>query len=257
MSHDKDSTRQTLIVAGVLCLVCSIVVSGAAVLLKPAQEANVALDRKQNILKAAGLMDPTADVNALFAKVEARVVDLASGDFVELADAEAYDQRAAAKNPASNLEIPAKQDIAGIKRRAKQASVYLVRDDQGALDTIVLPVHGYGLWSTMYGFLALEEDGNTVVGFNFYEQGETPGLGGEVDNPNWQAQWRGKKIFGDDGAPRIELVKGGVDLAAADSVYEVDALSGASLTSRGVTNLLQYWLGEQGFASFLTKIREG
>jgi Na+-transporting NADH:ubiquinone oxidoreductase subunit C len=256
VSNPKDSVKQTLIVAAALCLVCSVLVSGAAVMLKPTQDYNRALDRKRNILQAAGLMQSEGDIDTLFKQIEPRVVDLEKGSFVETVDAASYDQRKASRDPKLSTTLTVEQDIAGIKRRADQANVYLVRDAAGGIQNIILPVHGYGLWSTMYGFLALDGDARTVVGFKFYQQGETPGLGGEIANPQWQALWVGKQVLDADGRPAVQLVKGGVDPGSAEAVHQVDALSGATLTSNGVANLLQFWLGEDGFGPFLASMRE-
>ena len=133
--------------------------------------------------------------------------------------------------------------------------VYLIEKD-GKYDKVILPVRGYGLWSTLYGFLALENDFNTVAGLGFYDHGETPGLGGEVDNPKWKAIWPGKEIYS-DGDVAIELVKGNVDSSTPNAENKVDALSGATLTSRGVSNLLRFWMGELGYKSFLSNLRSG
>lgn len=133
--------------------------------------------------------------------------------------------------------------------------MYLV-ENSGAIEKIILPVRGYGLWSTLYGFVALESDANTVVGLGFYEHGETPGLGGEVDNPRWKAFWPGKQVYR-DGEVEIALAKGAVDPASTDAPWRVDGLSGATLTSRGVTNLVQFWLGEDGFQPFLANLKAG
>lgn len=122
---------------------------------------------------------------------------------------------------------------------------------------MILPIKGYGLWSTLYGFIALEGDLNTVAGIGFYEHAETPGLGGEVDNPLWKAKWEGKKVFDDEGKTALKVIKGPVDSKRAGSEYQIDGLSGATLTSRGVSQLIQFWLGENGFAPFLTKLKEG
>ena len=179
----NDSIKKTLIVAFSLCIVCSVIVSTAAVLLKPTQEINKTLDRKRNILAAAGMLQEGVSVEDQFAQVTTRVVDLRTGTFSDAVDPEKFDQRKAAKDPAESMALSAAQDQAKISRRENYALVYLVEDGQGDIDKIILPIHGYGLWSTLYGFIALEADGNTVAGLGFYEHGETPGLGGEVDNP--------------------------------------------------------------------------
>ncbi len=251
----NDSIQKTLFVAIALCLVCSVMVSGAAVLLKPIQVANQALDVKKNILDAAGLLQEGANVEEAFQQIQIRVVDLETGEYADDIDAASYDARAASKDPALSEAVPTAEDIAKIKRKAKYGTVYRV-EENGELKTLILPVHGYGLWSTMYAFLALEPDLNTVKDFKFYEQKETAGLGSEVANPEWQGLWKGKEIFDDQGQIQIEVIKGSVDPGSQKAKYEVDGLAGSTLTSRGVTNLLHYWLGENGFGPYLTRLRQ-
>ncbi len=257
LALSNDSLEKTIAIALALCLVCAVLVSMAAVALKPLQIDNKAFDMKKNILDVAGLLKADTDISAAFAEqIEAKLVDLETGNYVDTMDVEAYDQRKAAKDPALSIEIPAKQDIASIKRKAKIAKVYLVKDGS-AIKSIILPVHGYGLWSTMYGFLALNADGQTVQSINFYDQAETPGLGGEVVNPLWRALWKDKKVYSDSGEVALALIKGNVDPTKADAAYKVDGLAGASLTSAGVTNLIKYWMSNEGFAPYLAKVRTG
>ena len=270
----NDSFKKTVAVALALCLVGAVVVSGSAVILKPLQESNKSKDEKVNILEVAGLLKPGADVEGIFKSIETKIVDLNTGDYVSSVDAGTYDQWKASKDPQLSEAIPAKIDIASIKRKPKYAKVYLVRNESG-LETIVLPVNGYGLWSTMYGFIALKGDAQTVVGMNLYDQAETPGLGGEVVNPKWKELWKGKKVYNfsgkvvhesnlsekgqtiDLGEVALGLVKGSVDTGKPGSEYQVDALAGATLTSRGVSNLVQYWMGKEGYAVYLAKVRAG
>lgn len=253
----KDSVQRTFLVAFLLCVVCSVVVASAAVLLAPVQQENQLLDKRKNILIAAGLASPevltAAKVDELFQNIEMKGVDLTTGQYVDIkAD---YSIKEAAKDPSRSRALTATQDQADIRRQPLVMPVYLAKNDRGDVDKIILPVHGYGLWSTLYGFLALESDANTVVGLGFYQHAETPGLGGEVDNPQWKAQWPGKKVY-QSGQPIVELQKGGVTDATQNAQYKVDALSGATLTSRGVTNLLRFWLGENGYGSFLNQFRQ-
>lgn len=267
MSANKESIGQTLLVAFVLCLVCSVIVSGAAVSLKPVQASNKALDRKKNILAAAGMFTPgehsKAEIEEQFERFRVRMVDLDTGEYLsdaELArpelNPERYDQLKAAKDPKLSQALGPDDDIAGIKRREKVAQVYLLEQD-GQLSKIVLPIRGYGLWSTLYGFLVLEGDANTVIGLAYYDQKETPGLGGEVDNPKWKALWPGKKMFDEQGQVSIDVVKGSVDKSAPEALHQVDGLSGATLTSNGVEHMLHFWLGERGFGPYLNRIRGG
>lgn len=250
----NDSPRKTLFVAVALCLVCSVVVASAAVLLRPLQLENAALDRKRNIVEVAGLLGSDGDVEAAFERVEARVVDLETGAFAEHLDPARYDQRKAAKDPATSVTLSPDTDIAQIGRRARYATVYFVRGG-GRIRQVILPVHGYGLWSTLYGFLALNGDFRTVSGLKFYEHAETPGLGGEVDNPSWRAKWDGKVAFDESGKAIIEVVKGAVDESRSGAEHRVDGLAGATLTTRGVDNLVKFWLGENGFGPFLERMR--
>lgn len=253
MAAKNDSVLRTLMVAFLVCLVCGIVVATAAVSLRPTQQKNKLLDKQVNILQAAGLYEQGMDVQAAFETIDRRFVDLASGEYIDMPDS--YDQRKAAKDPAQSQTLSGDDDIASIRRQANVAEVYLARDEDGGLSRIILPVHGYGLWSTLYGFLALEPDASTVSGLGFYEHAETPGLGGEVDNPKWKALWQGKTLFGDDGAVAIQVIKGTVDTATAGAEHKVDGLAGATLTSNGVNNLVRFWVGENGFGPYLSKLQ--
>lgn len=253
---NKETTSRTIIVALVLCIVCSLVVASSAVLLKGQQQANKKLDRYSNILAAAGMLDPEQGVEEQFNKlVTARVVDLDSGKYTDAVDVATFDQRRSAKDPKLSEALSAEDDLAKISRREHYAMVYLVETD-GELNKIILPIRGYGLWSTLHGFLALENDGNTIAGLGFSEHGETPGLGGEVDNPKWKSIWPGKKVYR-DGEPEIALIKGSVTPDTTAKDYKVDGLAGATLTSRGVTNLVQFWMGDNGFQKFLNNLRSG
>ncbi|RLA19372.1 MAG: Na(+)-translocating NADH-quinone reductase subunit C [Gammaproteobacteria bacterium] len=256
LAMSNDSFAKTIIVAVGLCLFCSILVSAAAVGLRPLQLKNKELDMKKNILQVAELYDEGTSIEVVFdQKIETKIIELSSGEYVDIENPESFDQRKASKDPAESVAIPADLDKAGIRRKATKAPVYLVKEND-ELKLIILPVHGYGLWSTMYGFLALESDATTVAGINFYDQGETPGLGGEVVNPKWRNLWKGKKVYNTEGEAILALVKGSVTDATANAEYKVDGLAGATLTSVGVTNLIQYWLGREGFAPYLEKIKK-
>ena len=252
----NDSISKTLIVAFSLSIVCAIFVSTAAVLLKPAQEINKTLDRKRNILAAAGMLDEDRSVEEQFSQVTTRLVDLRTGKFTDDKDPEKYDQRKAAKDSAESMGLSDEQDIANIARRENYSLVYVVESGAGDIDKIILPIRGYGLWSTLYGFIALENDANTVAGLGFYEHGETPGLGGEVDNPRWKSVWPGKQVYR-DGDVAVGLVKGAVDTSSANAPWQIDGLAGATLTTRGVSKLVAFWLGESGFEPFLNNLKSG
>jgi Na+-transporting NADH:ubiquinone oxidoreductase subunit C len=270
-AENRDSLANTFIVATVLCLVCSFLVSAASLGLRSIQNRNVTLDRKQNLLQVAGFSpDEIASgggIEELFEKrFEVKIIDLETGkEAVEAADeavAEAgknlgdseedvlanYDQVWASKSKKESVAdpVPSSEDIIGIKYREKYSHVYIMKDEDGkSVSKYVFPVRGKGLWSMMKGFLAVEPDFQTIAGLTFYDQAETPGLGGEVMNPGWKAKWKEKKIYkGDEVA--IEVVKG-----TGSGDYEVDGLSGATITSNGVSYMLEYWLGPQGFMPYI------
>jgi len=259
----KDSVAGTIKVALILCVVCSVFISSAAVILKPFQVANKLLDRNKNILSAAGMFDPAlnsnAEVDELFARFTIQVVELDSGEILgaerlaELGiDPATYDERSVFSDTQFSDVLGEDEDIADLKRRVRFSTVYTLPTEDGAVETIVIPVSGYGLWGTMYGYLALDGDGNTVNGIGFYEHKETPGLGGEINNPRWKSLWPGKKVYDEQGEVALNVVKG-----TGEGDFEIDGLSGASLTSRGVDNMIAFWLGPNGFGPFLTKLNEG
>lgn len=255
----QHSVKYTLLFSAAVCGVCAILVSSSAVTLAPRQDANAQLEKQRNVLQAAGLMkqgeklDATG-IEARFATVEAVVVDLASGEEQADVDPETFDQQKAKKDPAMSREAP--KNRARVFRLPNQALVYKVRNDAGAVEMLVLPIEGYGLWGTLYGFIALGADTTTIRGITYYQHKETPGLGGEVDNPAWKALWPGRKAFDASWDPKIEVTKGRAGTVEEDP-YRVDGLSGATITGRGVTNMLRFWLGPDGFGPYLEKIRGG
>ena len=271
MPLNKDSLSNTLIVATVLCLVCSLIVSVAAVGLKPLKDANVDLDRKKNILKVAGFtqeeIDESGGIIELFDKrFEAVIIDLSTGEEAAedcetaLEEAKganvenilvAYDQFwcSKSKKPSVSDKLGKKEDAAGIKYREKYSHVFMLKSDDGSkTEKYVFPIRGYGLWSMLKGFISVEPDFQTVAGLTFYEHGETPGLGGEVENAQWKAKWPGKKIY-QSGNVALKVSKG--DQSANE--FGVDALSGATITSNGVSNMMEYWLGPSGFGPYIER----
>ena len=251
----RTGPLRTALVAGSVCLLCSLLVSTASVLLRPRQVANREREREQRVLdivaRQPGLEDLFAELGN--ASVEARVVELETGAYADWIDPASFDQRRAALDPLQSVALPPERDPAGIGRRARFATVYLVRSDQ-RVELVILPVHGQGYASRLYGYLALAPDGNTVRGLSFYEHGETPGLGSEIEDPEWLAQWVGKRVRDETGRIRIGVAAGGVDADSGDFLFSVDGLTGATKTCTGVTTLLRFWLGADGFAPFLARI---
>ncbi|MFY8352009.1 Na(+)-translocating NADH-quinone reductase subunit C [Pseudoalteromonas sp. SSM20] len=245
MASNNESIGKTLGVVVGLCLVCAVVVSMAAVQLRPLQQANKTQDVQRNILAAAGFAD-VKDVSATFnANIEARVVDMKTGEFVDT-DPNSFDFEMTKFDAKRSVKLDKKDDKAGVQRMTTESPVYFAKNDSGKVETIILPVQGYGLWGIMYGFLALDTDTKTVKAINFYKHNETPGLGGEIQNPKWTAQWKEKQL-------PVDIVKG----TAGSDVHKVDGLSGATLTSVGVDNTFKFWTSEKAFGPFLAKVREG
>lgn len=263
MSKSKNSNLTTISVALVLSLVCAVMVSAVAVGLKPQQIENARLDRNKNILMAADMFNPrtdnSSDVQSRFEDFEVKLVDIEKGKYADeadlkaadITDVNAYDPDAARRKKNMSIAL-GEEDIAGIGSIAKYAKIYVKSDAQGEPELVVLPVYGYGLWGTMYGFLTLENDLNTIKGISFYEHKETPGLGARIDEPQWRAQFEGKESYDEQGN-----VATGVTKAGNHKDNWVDGISGATLTSRGVSNMLQFWLGDYGYKPFLDNLREG
>ncbi|EIJ71890.1 MULTISPECIES: Na(+)-translocating NADH-quinone reductase subunit C [Pasteurellaceae] len=238
---NKDSVFGTVTVVLLLSLVCSIIVAGSAVALKPAQEEQKQLDKQKNILNVAGLLKENGNIKEIYSKfIEPRFVDLDTGDYVDSASTEVE-------------LIPADLDKAKIRSRSKTAEVYLVKNEQGKVEQIVLPIYGTGLWSVMYGFVSVAPDANTIKGITYYQHGETPGLGGEIENPNWQKLFVGKKLLDANNQPAIKIVKG----QAPQDEHSIDGLSGATLTGNGVQGTFNYWFSDKGLGKYLEKLRAG
>ncbi|HEX5640251.1 MAG TPA: Na(+)-translocating NADH-quinone reductase subunit C [Burkholderiaceae bacterium] len=256
-----DSTRYTIFFATVVCVVCALLVSVAAVSLQPRQAANARLYMEKNVLVAAGLIEPGQDVTErevreIFDKrIRVRLVDFMTGELVpeDKIDARGYDQRKARNDPAASRVAP--PNNAGIGRMPNYGIVYFIMKDD-AVDQIVIAVEGLGMWGTIYGFLSLAPDGNTVRGLTYYDQKETPGLGGEISNPKWLALWEGRRGFDDQWNAKITVIKGEAGPPEKDPL-RVDGLSGATVTSNAVTRLMQFWLSDNGYGKFLRLFREG
>jgi len=258
-----ETITKTIGVVVAICFVAAIFVSSAAVGLKPIQEENKRIDLLKNILIAGDLYESgKTNISETFkSKVNGEIINLENGNVIPedkydaILNLESFDVKAVASSSDYGKDIPTDKDLAGIRRMPKSIAIYKVGGKEG-VDKYILPIYGKGLWSTLYGFVALDKDLHTIKGFTFYEHGETPGLGGEVDNPKWKSQWVGKQAYDEDWNLKIEVLKGLVDPNSAKAKYQVDGLSGSTLTTRGVSNLVRFWLSEEGYKPFITKLRE-
>lgn len=263
--------------AAAVCLFCSILVAGAAVSLKPKQDENKVLDKQKKVLVVAGLMREGEELSKeevaerFDANIVPRLVNLETGEYVEddVTKAATFDMEKAAKEKDTGKAAP--DNKAKVLRIPNEGLVYELRaggttafqaavqggEEPAPISGIIIPIKGKGLWSTMLGFLTLEADATTISGIIFYSHGETPGLGGEVENPRWRSLWKGRKageVVDGEWETKIRVIKGSAG-PPSEAPYSVDGLSGATLTSNGVTNSLEFWLGEHGFQPYLAQFR--
>lgn len=257
---NNDSSAKAILVVLLTALICSSLVSAAVVVLRPIQMNNQLLDRSRNIMALTGLLPAgeapeDAEMLELFRSLDARIVDIDEGRFDNSLDANTFDKRRAVNDPELGVAVPAGQDLASIGRRSRYAPVYLVWDGN-ELDRVILPVRGAGMWSMLYGYIALEPDFTTVAGMTFYEQNETPGLGDQITHEHWLEQWPGKQVYDDAGQPQFNVSVGVVDPGSVHAPFQVDGLTGATVTGNAVTGLVRYWFGEHGYSGFLEHMKE-
>lgn len=256
----NSSSRKAILVVLLTAVVCSTLVSAAVVVLRPIQLNNQLLDRGRNIMALTGLL-PAGEIPGdeemleLFKSLDTRLVDIDAGRFDDSLDPNTYDMRRAVNDPDLGTPVPSEQDAASIGRRSRFAPVYLVWDEDG-LDRVILPVRGAGMWSMMYGYIAVEPDFTTIAGMTFYEQAETPGLGDQITHAHWLEQWQGKQVYDDQGVPRFNVSEGAVDPGAVHAPHQVDGLTGATVTGDAVTHLVQYWFGPHGYKGLFDHMKE-
>jgi Na+-transporting NADH:ubiquinone oxidoreductase subunit C len=251
----KDSTTRALAVAIAVAFICGLLVSVVAVSLRPIHKANIEAERIAQLELVLAALSDIGRAQSI-ESLEARVVELATGRFDDSLDPVTFDADLAASRAASSAAIPADLDLAGLKRRALHAPVYLVRSDSGRVDLIILPLSGRGYQSTLRAWLVLDGDTQTVRALKFYQHGETPGVGARIEEPEWEAQWRDLRAYDDAGVLRIGVRSQAAGAYNEDAEYQVDGISGATRTTQGVDGMLRFWLGEFGFAKFLQRIRE-
>ena len=224
----KDD-RRILTFAAIVCVTCSLLLSGTAAVLKKRQEYNIELDRKLNVLKAFGVE-----------VVNAKGKRIVSADEVEAYFADHISERILDRDTGTVLEGATSNELTSDDLKYKTKLPLYLWSEDGQITKYAFPISGYGLWSTLYGYMALEGDLATIIGVTFYKHGETPGLGGEASAPWFQNQFSGKKVWGDDGLLPFEVVKGGVDARYPDGCSHcVDGISAATITSNGIQDFIR------------------
>jgi len=221
----NDTPPKAILVVLLTALVCSSLVSAAVVILRPIQLNNQMLDRSRNIMQLTGLVPREQaikddDMLELYKSLDLRIINIDAASFDQEIDPDTFDKRRAQNDPERSVAIPSAQDQANLGRRSRFAPIYIVWNEEG-FERLILPVRGAGMWSLLYGYIALEPDLNTISGMTFYEQNETPGQPG-----------------------------------TGTAKYEVDALTGATVTANAVTSLIHYWFGPHGYQPFLLAMRE-
>ena len=256
----KDSPLRALLTVLVTAVVCSFFVSASVVVLRPIQLNNKLLERSGNVLALTGLLAADTAIEEirlleLFKGLDARVVNIDEAALDSEFDPYTFDGRKAAADPELSVAVPPAEDIAGLGRRSRFKTIYLVWKD-GAVDRVVLPIRGAGMWSMIYGYISLQSDFNTIAGVKIYEQNETPGLGDQIATSHWQAKWVGKKLYDEQGEMLFRVAEGPVKEGASGAEYQIDALTGATITANAVTDLMRYWFGPNGYRPVLERMRE-
>jgi Na+-transporting NADH:ubiquinone oxidoreductase subunit C len=258
--HQEPSPVRSLLVVLSVCTVCSLIVSATSVLLKPVQRAHRERERRDAVRalieRRPGLSELLTGAGAH--DVHEWVLDLATGEVANWIDPSAFDARRAAVDPLTSSEIPSNRDRAGLGRRADHATALAVLDDDDRALLLILPVHGQGYGGPMHGYVALDGDGNTMLGLSIHKHSETPGVGGALlEDEDWLAEWQGKRIRDAEGRVRIGVAVQELDPESEAARYEIDAVTGATMTSGGVGNVLNFWLGDDGYGPFLARVRRG
>ena len=223
----RQSNTYIVLYAAAITVVCGGLLAFASISLKDKQDANIALEQKKNILSTVMTLGEEDNIPEIYAKrVKAFVIDY-NGNVKEGVQPEQVVVAAEYKKAPQDRLLP----------------VYEFRSeaDPNKLEYVVLPVYGYGLWNNIWGFVALQGDMNTVQGAKFEHAGETPGLGARITSDDIQSRYKEKAIFDNGSLVSVTMMKGeGMDYSS--DPHKVDGMSGATLTAKGVNNMLKDYL---------------
>jgi len=221
----KDSNKATFLFSSAMVVVVAIMLSVAAIALGPYQARNARIEKMENILSSVGINGSSEEAEKNFSKYITKQVVLDSkGEPVD------------GGIPAFDIDLKKELDKEKTGNKDKELFPLFVCEKENNTYYII-PVRGKGLWGPIWGFIALEEDMNTVSGVSFGHKSETPGLGAEIDTEKFQEKFKGKKILDDEGKfVSVKVVKGS---SGSTNPHGVDAVSGATITSDGVSEMLQ------------------
>lgn len=246
----NDSRVKTVVIAFLVSAVCAGLVSGATVVLRPIQTANRAAEEQARIEALVrgipGMADLLTQSGGTLSTV---VVDLKSGRAADAVSPATLET--ALSDPTNWTALDAGQDLAGLGQRPNFAQVFLLRDGE-AVSLILLPLSGQGYGGRIDAILALRGDTNTIAGLAVTRHSETPGLGGRIEEASWQASFPGTALRDESGEMRFRVARG-----ASSGVHEVDGITGATRTGRGVTQMVRFWLGPDGYEPLLRAIQRG
>lgn len=224
----NEAPLKTFGIAFIVALLCSIVVSLTAVSLKPLQQENRLRERASSMVKMVEGLG--------YGLPQRQYVDRVSGDYVS-------------RSSKSQSPLSEAQDLAGLFQVEDVVTVYEVRAEN-RLALVILPIRGVGYKSMIKGYLALDADFTTIAGLTFHQHDETPGMGSRIMEPEWLAKWANKQTQAPGGTVQIKVVKG-----KAKTPFEVDGISGATRTGWGVTDMLHFWLGADGYGPYLSRLK--
>lgn len=247
----NESRVKTIVMAFLVSAICGVMVSGATVLLRPIQAANWATEEQARIAALVqGIPGMAALLESSGGALSTVVVDLDRGRAAEDVTPDTLESVLA--DPARWTVLTPEQDLAGLGQRPDYAQIFLLRAEDGALSLVLLPVSGQGYGGRIDAVLALSGDLNTVAGLAVTSQSETPGLGGRIEEAAWQAGFAGTQMRDPAGEVRFRVAQG-----AAGGPYEVDGITGATRTGRGVTGMMRFWLGPEGYGPLLDAMARG
>lgn len=246
----NESRVKTILVAFLVSAVCAAFVSGATVILRPVQAANRAAEEQARISALVKGIPGMADLlDQSGGALSTVVVDLSRGRASDTVTPASL--ASALDDPAMWTVLTPEQDIAGLGQRPDVVQIFLLRQDD-RISLILLPISGQGYGGRIDAILALNGDLNTVAGFAVTSHSETPGLGGRIEEAAWQAGFAGTELRDPSGDVRFRVAR-----AAAAGDYEVDGITGATRTGRGVTNMVRFWLGPLGYGPLLGAMGRG